>query len=159
MSAENCFWIDWNSSQFDCDESFIRNQLITIVRVLSTRALVSLSQERHDDVIEDGLTCFKLAKRVAVDGTTSLTLAGIEVEFRGVELVLPGIDKASVGSLKRLASHLDETMALYGTVDAELDRLIAADDFLAWNRKENHWIDNLAEGFDDLLFGLSLIHI
>ena len=159
LSAENLFWIDWNSSQFDCDESFIRNQLITIVRVLSTRALVSLSQERHDDVIEDGLTCFKLAKRVAVDGTTSLTLAGIEVEFRGVELVLPGIDKASVGSLKRLASHLDETMALYGTVDAELDRLIAADDFFAWNRKENHWIDNLTEGFNDLLFGRSLYDV
>ena len=30
LSAENLFWIDWNSSQFDCDESFIRNQLITI---------------------------------------------------------------------------------------------------------------------------------
>ena len=154
LNAENCFYIDWNSTQFDCDKSFVVNKLRTIALALSTRGLVSLSEGRHDEIIDDGLTCFKLGDRVTVDGTVSLTLSGIAYEFIGVEMVLPGIDKASVEPLQKLASYLDETTASRGTVDAEMDRLVAANDFFEWNSKSNHWIDILVEGFlDHLLMG------
>ena len=144
LHAKNCFAIDWGSSRFDLDQPSNDGQgLRDLSRALSTRALQSLSQGRHDDVVADGLLGLKLTEKIAIDGIYISSLFGTACEGVINEAIVPGIKKASDEQLRKAASQIDKTIALFGTADAEMDRLTNADKYFMSNSSNYHWLDKL----------------
>ena len=150
LQAENCFSIDWNSFQFDLEQPLDSGSCLRdLSRVLSIRALQSLSEGRHDDVVADGLLSLKLAEKVAIDGNFTLSLIGSVCEEIGVETIVSGIAGASSEQLEKAANQIDETIALFGTTEAEMERLVRADSYFMANANSFYWLDFLMLGFSD----------
>ena len=148
LQAENCYVMDWDVAQFDFDDSIGNTSAIRdITRALSTRALQSLSEGQSDDVVEDGLLSLKLSEATAIDGVLISSLVGTACEGIGVETIVSGIDNASDEQLRKAADQLTETIALFGTIDAEMERLENADKYLMANMKDTHWLVRLALHF------------
>ena len=151
LAADNCFFVDWNSSRFDFAAMASASELRTIARALSARSLQALSEGRHDDVVKDGQLCFTLADRIATDGTLVLGMVGTAIEGIGVEAMRSGIDGATENQLNALASQLDGILDRYPSQKAEFDDWVAADKFFMWNSSVTYWLDTLSFS----LFGLT----
>ena len=88
---------------------------------------------------------------VAVQVSTALavSIAAHLGEGVGVAAVFPGIVAASDEQLKRFAKNIDQQIALHGSIDAELERLVKADDFFIRNSKIFYWLESLWYQLDD----------
>ena len=146
LQSENCFCIDWSLARIDYNETS-GIELREAARALSERALQSLGDERHDDVIADGLLCMKVADVAAIDGALVHSLIGTAIEGIGIATAIPGIEGASAQQLKKAAIHLDETIAFYGDVDSEMERLIKADRHYSRSTFLIHWLEVLQGAF------------
>ena len=146
LQAENCFCIDWSLAQMDSNET-AGQELREVARGLSERALQSLGDGRHDDVVADGLLCLKVADASATDGALIHSLIGTAIEGIGIGVAIPGIEGASAEQLKKAAMQLDEKIAFYGDADAEMERLIKADRHYARSSFLNHWLEALQASF------------
>jgi hypothetical protein len=142
LRDDHCFVVDWSERHFDFQASVGNTaEFRQIARALSARALQSLGNGKHDDVVADGLLCYKLADQIAIDGGLLHSLIGTAVEGIGVEAAYSGIKQASSNRLRLAASQLDKQSALYGNVDAELERLVKADSYLMQNTNQFHWLE------------------
>ena len=146
LEAENCFCIDWSLTQFDFNETS-GQELREVARALSARALQSLGDGRHDDVVTDGLLCLKVADASAIDGALIHSLIGTAIEGVGIAAAVPGIEGASAEQLKKAAMQLDEKIAFYGDVDTEMERLVKADRHYARSSFLTHWLGVLQASF------------
>ena len=149
LDSKNCFWTDWRCQQFDFDMMDEASELRVIARALSTRSLQELSEGRHDNVIKDGILCFKLADQITIDGNMVQALVGCACEGIGVVAIFPGIAEASDEHLKLLANHIDDKTTLHGSIDAELERLVKADEFFIRNSNAFYWLESLWYQLDD----------
>ena len=145
LDAENCFRIDWSSDHFDFTSNS-SSELRETARALSMRALQSLSEGRHDDVIADGLLCFEVADRIAIDGILIDSLVATAIEGIGRSAAVSGIEGASADQLKKLVNRLDELFAACGEIDDEMDRLDRADDYFMSTNQSFHWLDLIHGG-------------
>ncbi len=149
LDSKNCFWTDWRCQQFDFEMMDEASELRVIARALSTRSLQSLSEGRHDNVIKDGILCFKLADQITIDGNMVQALVGCACEGIGVVAIFPGIAESSDEHLKLLANHIDDKTTLHGSIDAELERLVKADEFFIRNSNAFYWLESLWYQLDD----------
>ncbi|MDB2687343.1 hypothetical protein N9Y42_09035, partial [Mariniblastus sp.] len=141
LESANCSCIDWNRSNFDFEKLGIElKDVQSIASAISVRSLQSLSEKRSDDVVADGFLCMKLAEQISIDGNFEVLLTGAACERAGVESAVPGIEGASLEQLEKAAKQLDETIALFGTSDAEMERLVNAENFFVAKSKQSHWI-------------------
>ena len=140
LQAENCFSIDWDSPQFDVEK--FDAELVNICSIANAycaRTLQSLSEGQHDDVVADGFRCMKLFQQISMDGNFIRVSSGAAYERLGVKLVVPGIEKASVGQLKVAAKQLDAAIDLFGPLDLEMERVVHAERYSVANAKNAHW--------------------
>ena len=149
LDSKNCFWTDWRCQQFDFDMMDEASELRVIARALSTRSLQELSEGRHDNVIKDGILCFKLADQITIDGNMVQACIGCACEGIGVVAIFPGIAEASDEHLKLLANHIDDKTTLHGSIDVELERLVKADEFFIRNSNAFYWLESLWYQLDD----------
>jgi len=148
LQAPNYLSYDWDANQFDLGQ--ISDDSVSfrgICRALSARSLQALSEGRHDDVVEDGLLNLKLAEGVALDGNYILSMVGTACEGIGITTTASGVQGASDEQLKKAAIQIDKMTDLFGPVDVEFERLMAADLYFMSKAKSIYWLELLVFPF------------
>ena len=150
LQKEHCYGDYWNCDRHDFDSMFYSGEKLRMVaRALRMRALQSLGEGRHDDVVADGHRCLQIAEAVSVDGILVNLITGTGIEGIAVSVIQSGIDSASAEQLQRTAVQLDTMVGVGGDVDVELERCIRADKYFSSTKSEFHWLIRLAENVLD----------